>query len=171
MRGWKRPKKNKKPSSRSSYEEKIQRPESWQSTCFDFNHYLYHKVDADGEPDGDRFAIDIDGRPNPLQALDDNDDPIYPGMKDFDRQIGLFDGAFYCATYNHDGDGVGRRRVRNCAALVGELLDQDHDGIIDNELLGQKLRENRAHIAIVEKETDDDEDWLRLVFKMIHKKS
>ena len=92
-------------------------------------------------------------------------------MKDFDRQIGLFDGAFYCAAYNHDGDGVGRRRVRNCAALVGELLDQDHDGIIDNELLGQKLRENRAHIAIVEKLTNDDEEWLRLVFKINHKKS
>ena len=90
-------------------------------------------------------------------------------MKDFDRSIGLFDGAFYCAGYNHDGEGIGRRRVRNCAALVGELLDQDHDGIIDDELLGQKLREKKAHIAIVEKQKETNENWLRLVFKINNK--
>merc|ERR1711990_554206 len=78
VRGWKRPKKNKKPSKRSTYAEKIQRPESWQSTCFDFNHYRLHKVDADGKIDGDRFTVDIDGRPNPLLELDDSDNPKYP---------------------------------------------------------------------------------------------
>ena len=168
QRKWKkRPKKNKKPLTRSTYQDKIQRPESWLSTCFNFNHYRLHRVGDDGKIVGDRFVVDIDGRPNPLHALNDDGSEKYPGMKLFDRHIELFDGAFYCATYSHDGEGIQRRYVRNCAGLVGELLDQNGDGKIDDDLLAEKLKENRAHIAIVEKVNSEENtnEWLRLVFK------
>ena len=153
--------------TRSTYQDKIQRPESWLSTCFNFNHYRLHRVGDDGKIVGDRFVVDIDGRTNPLHALNDDGSDKYPGMKLFDRHIELFDGAFYCATYSHDGEGIQRRYVRNCAGLVGELLDQNGDGKIDDDLLAEKLKENRAHIAIVEKVNSEanTNEWLRLVSK------
>ena len=76
-------------------------------------------------------------------------------MKLFDRHIELFDGAFYCATFSHNSEGIQRRYVRHCAGLVGELLDQDGDGKIDNPDLEEKLKEYRAHMIIVERQNSD----------------
>ena len=80
-----------------------------------------------------------------LQTVLDNPREGEPGYDIFTKYIRVLDTFEIYAE-----PGIPNSYVRHAAAITAELLDNDEDGVIDDEWLGNKLRERNAVMPIFE---------------------
>ena len=97
------------------------------------------------------------------------------GLEEFEEMATAFQGAYSDVFRVFANSETSRSWQRGVAKVAAELLDQNRDGVPDDQFVAHCLRQNNAHIAVLDKSKREEnysenlaEEWVRGRVEPIH---
>ncbi|MGY8745783.1 MAG: hypothetical protein ACKVG2_04440 [Candidatus Poseidoniales archaeon] len=118
----------------------------------DYHPSYQDENDSDGNSEdcGETQEFASDENNSSFFVIEANPNPDSPGMKCFTKYVDVFGLGVYAES------GLSDAQVLHAAAVLAELLDNDEDGVIDDQILFSRLENMSAIVPMFNSEEPDD---------------